>query len=263
MGFKNLIWNCILSVKNWIIFFIGLLTGLCFIAFSQNLAFTYIQQNFIVPIFIGFGTGIITIYLTARYVTNFQIATQINDDLAKCFADIEKNKKKMSKEALASQYEIIRKKVAKKKRLLKIDKTKALELYPAFDKEEYDFSHSNFYQYLLVDNIKYFLSIHASHYPKNYNDVRSNFRAMIELFEVFDQINHQFAIFETPFLIEINSLLLNKDNKDSDYQRSTESHIKEINKYFEDKSVEINKLIDQIRFPEMKIRVKFLSGEFY
>jgi hypothetical protein len=227
---------------------------------------TYLIIQIIIGVVTGLITAIVATYITVRYVAGYQTAKQINNDLEKCFNDLKTNEKKLEKDAMDKQYERVRMRVNETREMALTDKDEAKNQWPAFAKDEFDFSYTNPWQYLIVDNIQFFLMAYAHHYPKNFDLMRPKLRNINKVLGIFVEFNSKLQDFERELRRDIHPLIDKNDFDKSKYELAADKNVSEIKKYYGSKINEIKECYDIIKpenFSEMRLRVKFPFGELY
>lgn len=215
---------------------------------------------------IGIISGVIASLMTANYISKKQRADIINDDLRKCLNDLIENRQRLTEEKITIQFQKIREIANKKRVLAQTNYNEAIELWAAFEKDEFDFSYTNYYQYLLVDNLDYFLRAHAHHYPKKVALMKPKFRAMKRLLLIFVNFNHQLQLFEITLRNSLNLLIENGDTDEMMFETCVNNNIHEIDQFYRNTMVEILQCYSTINpdsYEDIAVHVSWLSKEFY
>jgi len=190
-----------------------------------------IASNFLLAI-IG---GIASIFFSIKYTTNQQRAIQINETLKRCLFEIIRNKnEKLSESAIKEQLDRIAH-IVERKRC-----SNDLSEWPAFAKEEFEFSKSNYFQYLLVDDTRYFISNVAPQYPKK----SEKLRAIKQIFVLCEGFNRGLQDFEKKLLIDVNNLILQGISEKLQYDELVKSNNDALTKYYQNFMTKISPLFE-------------------
>jgi len=205
----------------------------------------------------GIIGGVLAILLTIKYTTNLQKAIQINENLNRCLFEIIRDKnEKLNEKSIKEQLERITQIVEKKR--VNMD----LSEWPAFAKEECVFSQSNYYQYLLVDNIRYFNLQNAPVYPKKSERINTINR----LFVLFEGFNRGLQGFERQLLNNVNVLILQGITEKTQYDACVKSNNDAIIEYYHNIMTKINplyQLLDPENPTDIDVHVTFFNPELH
>jgi hypothetical protein len=219
-----------------------------------------------ISMIIGVLSGVIASLMTANYISKKQRADIINDDLRKCLNDLIENRQRLTEEKIAVQFQRIREIANKKKVLAQTNPNEAMRLWAAFEKDEFDFSYTNYHQYFLVDNLDYFLRIRAHHYPKKYDLMKPKFRAMMELLRIFVNFNSQLQSFEIDLRNTLNSLIENGNLDEETFETCVNDNIRDIDQFYRNTLVNILQNYSTINpdsYEDIAVHVSWFSEEVY
>jgi hypothetical protein len=185
----------------------------------------------------GIIGGVISISLMIEYTFKKQRNYQINEKLSRCLNEIEDNyKKKLSEEEIKKQIEGIKVKATKKR----IEKD--LKSWVGFDKQQMYFSTINYYQYVIVEDTRYFLVTEGFLYPKQ----KDKIIAIKDIFEKYVGFNLMLQKHEASFLEKFN-MLISKNILDAEkYDVTVDNYCKNIDNDYKKYLAEIKKLYDSI-----------------
>jgi hypothetical protein len=215
--------------------------------------------NTLVSLLVAIIGGLVSILLTYNYTANQQRAIQINENLHRCLFEIIRNKnEKLSENAINEQLDRIIQIVERKRT------NRDLLEWPAFSKEECEFSQSNYYQYLLVDNTRYFKNLlqNSIEYPKKSERIN----AINRIFVLFEGFNRGLQDFERGLLNNVNSLILQEISEKEPYDALVKTNNDAIIEYYHNFMVEINhlyQLLDPENPTDIEVHVTFFNQELH
>ncbi|MGB8820789.1 MAG: hypothetical protein WCC68_06345 [Methanoregula sp.] len=215
--------------------------------------------NTLISLLIAIIGGLVAILFTIKYTTNQQRAIQINENLHRCLFEIIRNKnERLSENAIKEQLNHITN-IVERKRVVG-----DLSEWPAFAKEECEFSQSNYYQYLLVDNIRYFKNFlqDSSEYPKKSGRIS----AVNRLFVLFEGFNRGLQDFERQLLNDVNALIQQGFPEKIKYDTLVRGNNNAVLEYYHNAMIEINhqyQLLDPENPADIEVHVTFFNQELH
>ncbi|PKL69598.1 MAG: hypothetical protein CVV30_08580 [Methanomicrobiales archaeon HGW-Methanomicrobiales-1] len=207
-----------------------------------------ILTNIFGSLILGVLAGLLSSFLIYKYTAKQQIAIQLNENMDRCLFEITNNFKKLNDQEINEQLKRISEIVERKR------KNRDLNEWAAFAKVEAAFSESNYYQYLLVDNIRYFILQVAPVYPKKSTRINE----INHLYRLSEDFNSKLQDFERMLLGQINALILQDESRKIDYDNVVKMHKEAFFNYFSNFRQEYYshyRLLDPEHPREIKVKV--------